>query len=325
MFDLTDTERKMKPDITSAPLILSRKIRGIFWTVLGLVLLGLSPNHYLKKEVNTKLLITPKILKNIPLKQRIIIDARSKFKFLMGHIPGAINLNDWRAFTSKKNEIKGLLIEDKTFIANRLAKVGIDSQKSIVIYSDSENPWRTDGRFFWMFERYGFANVAILDGGFDIWKDSGGAIETGFQKSPKPSIINPQDIKLNSQVIADKQLIYRILSDKNYILIDNRTQKEYNGAIPYGSPRGGHIPNAMHIHWPDFFNKDGTLKSKSDLSSLIQKAGIQPHQEIIVYCTGGVRSAMAYFVFRYLGFKVRNYDGSWWDWSQDPSLPIEVS
>ena len=325
MFDLTDTERKMKPDITSAPLILSRKIRGIFWAVLGLVLMGLSPNHYPKKEVNTKLLITPKILKNIPLKQRIIIDARSKFKFLMGHIPGAINLNDWRDFTSKKNEIKGLLIEDKTFIANRLAKVGIDSQKSIVIYSDSENPWRTDGRFFWMFERYGFANVAILDGGFDIWKDSGGAIETGFQKGPKPSIINPQDIKLNSQVIADKQLIYRILSDKNYILIDNRTQKEYHGAIPYGSPRGGHIPNAMHIHWPDFFNKDGTLKSKSDLSSLIQKAGIQPHQEIIVYCTGGVRSAMAYFVFRYLGFKVRNYDGSWWDWSQDPSLPIEVN
>jgi len=315
----------MKPDITSAPLILSRKIRGIFWAVLGLVLLGLSPNHYLKKEVNTKLLITPKILKNIPLKQRIIIDARSKFKFLMGHIPGAINLNDWRDFTSKKNEIKGLLIEDKTFIANRLANIGIDSQKSIVIYSDSENPWRTDGRFFWMFERYGFANVAILDGGFDIWKDSGEAIETGFQKGPKPSIINPQNIKLNSQVIADKQLIYRILTDKDYILIDNRTQKEYHGAIPYGSPRGGHIPNAMHIHWPDFFNKDGTLKSKSDLFSLIQIAGIQPHQEIIVYCTGGVRSAMAYFVFRYLGFKVRNYDGSWWDWSQDPNLPIEVS
>ena len=315
----------MKPDITSAPLILSRKIRGVFWPVFGLFLMGLSPNHYPQTEVNTKLLITPKTLKNIPLEKRIIIDARSKFKFLMGHIPGAINLNDWREFTSKKNEIKGLLIEDKILVANKLAKAGINPQISIVIYSDPENPWRTDGRFFWMFERYGFANVAILDGGFDIWKESGGAIETGFQKAPKPSIITQKDINLNSEVIADKQLINNVLNNSDYILIDNRTQKEYHGAIPYGSPRGGHIPNAVHIYWPDFFNKDGTLKSKPDLSSLIQKAGIQPHQEIIVYCTGGVRSAMAYFVFRYLGFKVRNYDGSWWDWSHDPNLPIEIS
>ena len=92
----------MKPDITSAPLILSRKIRGVFWPALGLVLMGLSPNHYPQTEVNTKLLITPKTLKNIPLEQRIIIDARSKFKFLIGHIPEAINLNDWRELLPKK-------------------------------------------------------------------------------------------------------------------------------------------------------------------------------------------------------------------------------
>jgi len=34
---------------------------------------------------------------------------------------------------------------------------------------------------------------------------------------------------------------------------------------------------------------------------------------------------MAYFVLRHLGYKVRNYDGSWWDWSQNPKLPIELS
>ena len=315
----------MKPDITSAPLILSRKIRGVFWPALGLVLMGLSPNHYPQTEVNTKLLITPKTLKSIPLEQRVIVDTRTKLKFLMGHIPGAVNLNSWREFTSKKNGIKGLLIEDKTFISNRLAKAGINPKKSIIIYSDPKNPWRTDGRFFWMFERYGFTNVAILDGGFDAWKESSGTIEIGFQKETKPSLINQKEINLISEVIADKHLINKILSDKNYILIDNRTQKEYHGAIPYGSLRGGHIPNAIHIHWPDFFNKDGTLKSTAALSNLIQKAGIQIHQEIIVYCTGGVRSAMAYFVFRYLGFKVRNYDGSWWDWSHDPNLPIETS
>jgi thiosulfate/3-mercaptopyruvate sulfurtransferase len=120
-------------------------------------------------------------------------------------------------------------------------------------------------------------------------------------------------------------LINKVFSDSNYVLIDNRTQKEYQGATPYGSTRGGHIPNAKHIHWPDFFTDEGRLKSATDLTKLLQKAGVRSGQEVIVYCTGGVRSAMAYFVFRYLGFKVRNYDGSWWDWSHDPNLPIETS
>ena len=60
-------------------------------------------------------------------------------------------------------------------------------------------------------------------------------------------------------------------------------------------------------------------------NELLKQYGIIPEMEIVVYCTGGVRSAMAYFVFRYLGYQVRNYDGSWWDWSQNSKLPIELS
>lgn len=316
---------KMKPDSTSAALILSRKIRGIFWLILGMILMGLSPIKIPQTQVITHLLITPETLKNIPLEQRVLIDTRSKFNFLMGHIPGAINLSSWRKFTSKKDGIEGFLIEDKIFISKALASAGISPNETIIIYGDPEDPWRTDGRFFWMFERYGFTKVAILDGGLDAWKTSGGTVENGFQKERKITKLGPEDINLNPQVIADKYLINNVLNDTNYVLIDNRTQKEYQGSTPYGSSRGGHIPNAIHIHWPDFFNQNGTLKSVADLSRLLQKTGIKPHQEVIVYCTGGIRSAMAYFVFRYLGFKVRNYDGSWWDWSHDNNLPIETS
>jgi len=223
----------------------------------------------------------------------------------------------------KKNGVKGLLINDKDFISHVLGNKGLNPKKSIIIYGDPGNPWRTDGRFFWMFERYGFTKVAILDGGIDAWKANGGPVESGFQKKRKTIKLNPNEINLISNVIADKSLINKVLYNKDYILIDNRTRKEYLGATPYGSSRGGHIPNAIHIHWPDFFNHDGTLKSASELSIFLGALGIKPHHEVIVYCTGGVRSAMAYFVFRYMGFKVRNYDGSWWDWSSDPNLPIE--
>jgi thiosulfate/3-mercaptopyruvate sulfurtransferase len=311
----------MKLDSTSAARNLSRKIRGVFCLLAGMILMGLSA----QKNTTSELLLTPSDLNNIPPKQRVIIDTRAKWKFLSGHIPGAINMSNWREFTTKKDGIKGILIEDKTFISDTFSALGLNPELSIIIYGEPGDPWRTDGRFFWMFERYGFAKVALLDGGLDTWKKSGGTVERGFQKERKFIRLAPESLNLNPEIIADKILINNVLFNNNYILIDNRTQKEFKGATPYGSERGGHIPNAKHIHWPDFFKKDGTLKSATDLSHLLQNAGVQKDQEVIVYCTGGVRSAMAYFVFRYLGFKVRNYDGSWWDWSQDKNLPIETS
>jgi thiosulfate/3-mercaptopyruvate sulfurtransferase len=311
----------MKLDTTSAARNLSRKIRGVFCLLAGMILMGLNP----QKNPNSELLLTPSDLNKIPSEQRVIIDTRAKWKFLSGHIPGAINMSNWREFTTKKDGIKGILTEDKTFISDTFSALGLNPELSIIIYGEPGDPWRTDGRFFWMFERYGFAKVALLDGGLDTWKKSGGILERGFQKGRKFIRLAPESLNLNPETIADKILINNVLSNDMYILIDNRTQKEFKGATPYGSDRGGHIPNAKHIHWPDFFKKDGTLKSAIDLSHLLQNAGVQQYQEVIVYCTGGVRSAMAYFVFRYLGFKVRNYDGSWWDWSQDTNLPIETS
>jgi thiosulfate/3-mercaptopyruvate sulfurtransferase len=311
----------MKFDSTSAARNLSRKIRGVFCLLAGMILMGLSP----QKNPTSELLLTPSDLNKIPSEQRVIIDTRAKWKFLSGHIPGAINMSNWREFTTNKDGIKGILIEDKTFISDTFSALGLNPELHIIIYGEPGNPWRTDGRFFWMFERYGFAKVALLDGGLDTWKKSGRTVERGFQRGRKFIRLAPESLNLNPKIIADKTLINNVLFNDSYILIDNRTQKEFNGATPYGSDRGGHIPNAKHIHWPDFFKKDGTLKSATDLSHLLQNAGVQQDQEVIVYCTGGVRSAMAYFVFRYLGFKVRNYDGSWWDWSQDTNLPIETS
>jgi thiosulfate/3-mercaptopyruvate sulfurtransferase len=106
-------------------------------------------------------------------------------------------------------------------------------------------------------------------------------------------------------------------------IIDTRTLKEFQGSTPYGSQKGGHIPGAIHIDWRDFFDKEGLLKNRNALVSALKQYDISAKKEVVVYCTGGVRSAMAYFVLKYLGIKARNYDGSWWDWSA-AKLPAEL-
>lgn len=308
----------MKPDSTSGARILSRKIRVPILLILSLFFIGI----YAPQSLAKGLLMTAEVLITLPQSQRIVVDTRPAWKFLLGHIPGAINLDDWWEFTHKVKGIKGLLKDDKTFIRTKLAPLGFSPDKTIIVYGEPDDPWRTDGRFFWMFEYYGFKKVSLLDGGFASWKKAEGKVERGRQSPiPVPELALIK-MNLNSEVIADKDMISKSFLNKDLFIVDNRTRKEFDGATPYGSPRSGHIPNAIHIHWSEFFQADGTLKTLPALNSLLSENKIRSNQGVIVYCTGGVRSAMAYFVFRYLGYEVSNYDGSWWDWSQS-SFPVE--
>ena len=176
-----------------------------------------------------------------------------------------------------------------------------------------------------MFERFGFKKVAILKGGLDNWLNSGGKLERGRAKPRGNSSLTIDDIILNHNISADQKWIVNRLGSKDIAIIDNRTREEYDGHQPYGSARGGHIPTAVNIHWPDFFSPEGFIRDAKEISLILNQHKISIEKEIVVYCTGGVRSSMAYFVLRYLGYKVRNYDGSWWDWSLNQNLPIETT
>lgn len=56
-----------------------------------------------------------------------------------------------------------------------------------------------------------------------------------------------------------------------------------------------------------------------------QENGLEPEDDVIVYCRIGERSSHTWFALTYLlGFKsVRNYDGSWTAWGNLVKAPIE--
>ena len=255
--------------------------------------------------------------------QTIYLDSRSSWKFFLEHIPGATLLPNWKKFTETRKGVPGLIIKDLSILADKISKLGVDKNKNILIYGDPQDPWRTDGRFLWMFHYLGFENVSLLEGGISAWKKQGNDIEMGRAGKIKQTEFKASDIQLNTLVIANKDWIEKRLGDVDLSIIDTRTTKEFNGSTPYGSRKGGHIPGAIHIDWRNFFNESGLLKSKATLIKLLRGHDITENKNIVVYCTGGVRSAMAYFVLRYLGFKARNYDGSWWDWSST-NQPTEL-
>lgn len=86
----------------------------------------------------------------------------------------------------------------------------------------------------------------------------------------------------------------------------------------------GHIPSAIHLEHTLTLNEDGTFKSFDELQELFNRQGITLNKEIFPYCAVGGRSAHIWFVLKYLlGYpKVRNYDGSWNEWSHLPNVAI---
>ena len=94
-----------------------------------------------------------------------------------------------------------------------------------------------------------------------------------------------------------------------------------------GAAKAGRIPNSVCIDWSlaIHYNDDKKIKSIEELEQVYSVLGISKSDPIIVYCHSGVRSAHTTFILtQLLGYKnVKNYDGSWTEWSHFNDLPTE--
>jgi thiosulfate/3-mercaptopyruvate sulfurtransferase len=88
----------------------------------------------------------------------------------------------------------------------------------------------------------------------------------------------------------------------SYLVLDVREPDEFAGAVHYHEARGGHLPGAANAPWR---------------SLLVQVPAFPDDKPVATYCTGGVRSGMAYTLLRDAGVPVAHYDGSWWEWARD--------
>jgi thiosulfate/3-mercaptopyruvate sulfurtransferase len=64
--------------------------------------------------------------------------------------------------------------------------------------------------------------------------------------------------------------------------------------------------------------------SPEKIKAICARAGLYPDDDIIVYCFKGARASNTLLALKIAGFsRVRNYYGSWNEWSRDPTLPID--
>ena len=188
-----------------------------------------------------------------------------------------------------------------------------------------------EGRLFWMLEYLNHTKVSVLYGGIDAYnRPSPNGLGLDLESNwNSPAAAGDFVAFERVELRATREEIHAAVTLNlcNAVFFDTRTEAEYDGSRSmYGAERDGHIPNAKWYPWQQVFDDDGgNLKSSQELRAELLTYGVTDSSMIVAYCTGGIRSGFLYLVLRWAGFPTpQNYDGSWWEWSQNVyAMPIE--
>lgn len=248
-----------------------------------------------------------------------IIDFRKAKFYLEEHITGALNI--WRTDIENKSYPYDGMMASKEQIEALFSKLGIDIKDTIVIYDD--NGLCDSARLWWILQNYNFTNVKLFHGGITAWKLNQGNVSKIIPPIEKTVFKLPAYSAM--KYFVSKDGVLKSLNSKT-IILDTRTEDEFSGKHQKkGALKGGRIPNSKLIDWSEAIDYHGDKKIKSfeELNTIYNKFSSK-QDTIIVYCHSGVRSAHTTFVLtQLLGYKhVKNYDGSWTEWSHFDELPI---
>jgi|SRR4030095_16095652 thiosulfate/3-mercaptopyruvate sulfurtransferase len=242
----------------------------------------------------------------------IVIDARTFSEYKKGHVPGAVNVDLFQLhwFDTTKRGIRDFNRQSRMLLSN----IGIKKEGKVVFYDNLSGI--SAARGVWLLLYFSHQNVCMLDGGFEKWKRDKWPVEVKSNQLRNARFIG----KPNSKVIADATEVRTSINKTNVVIVDARSGEEYDGS-EVRAARRGHIPSAVNIDWANNI-QNSIFKSKKKLSKIYSK--IPKDATVITYCQGGYRAANAFIVLKMLGYKnVKTYLGSWGEWGNKLTLPVE--
>ena len=237
-------------------------------------------------------------------------------EYLAGHLPDAPYF-DIEALSDHTSPYPHMLPRAETF-AVAMRELGVSSDKHLVVY-DEGNLFSAP-RAWWMLKTFGVAQVSILAGGLQGWKEAGFALAAGNVNLPEGEF----------EAHADESRVKR-LTDVLLIsheggaqIVDARAANRFNAEVDEPRPglHRGHIPNSLNVPWNTLVEQ-GKLKPEAELRRLFADAGVDITQPVVASCGSGVTAVVLILALTALGARdVTLYDGSWGEWGSRDDLPI---
>jgi thiosulfate/3-mercaptopyruvate sulfurtransferase len=246
----------------------------------------------------------------------LIVDTRKPAEYAKGHLPGAINFSTYDLF-ALDTRAEGLSAFARD-VAARYAAAGVSKNRPVVLY-EGDTGMRA-ARDAWILQYLGHPQVRLLHGGLVAWRAAGCNLSSDAADDWTVGLRVQERLDM---VIGFDEIAGR-MGRPGFTLLDVRDIDEHEGRDrTVCCPRRGCIPGSAWIEWTQFLEA-GRFKPPEAIRGLLRESGVDLETEIVPYCHRGARSANTYYALQYAGLpKVRNYIGSWHEWSTRSELPIE--
>lgn len=220
-----------------------------------------------------------------------VIDVRREDDYKQNHIPTAVNL-----------PLATLLADDSPEKVHKLVEsMGIDDQTPVVVYDDTFGALAS--RVAWTLEYLGHQDVSLLEMTYGQWKMLGLEKDNNIPEVSKKT----HSVNLQSDILATADYLEKAKERKDVVLIDNRERLNYLEQ---------HIPGAINIPYRTLATDGKIIRSKDDMSRLLDARGIKKESEIITYCGSvGTLSGLAYYALKTVNLpNVKLYVRSFKEW-----------
>ena len=209
--------------------------------------------------------------------------------------------------------------------ARTLATWGITAQTQVVVYDDSFGSIAC--RLWWLLRAFGHQNVALLDGGWPVWKRKKAPIDETPLDQPPPfgnPVAAPPPPTFNDALLADATRIEAIRRDPTWALIDARPDDRYSGERETIDPVGGHIPGSRNWMFEDNLAMDGRFLAADELrDNFATLLGDIAPTHVVHTCGSGITACHNVLAMEHAGLTgSRLYAGSWSEWITDPARPV---
>ncbi|MGI8998354.1 MAG: sulfurtransferase [Candidatus Limnocylindria bacterium] len=236
-------------------------------------------------------------------------------RYQVGHIPGARFLDADRELSSPGEGPGRHPIPSPAKLAAVLSRAGIGDEHAVVAYDDAGGS--IAARLWWLFRHFGHDGAcAVLDGGIQAWTDAGQPLAIDGAEHPTATWAPraaADDVVGTDDVAA--------LLDGDTLLLDARADERYRGEIEPIDPRAGHLPGALSAPFADNLCESGRFLAPDMLRERYARLGAAD-RPTVAYCGSGLSATHDLLALELAGITgARLYEGSWSDWSSDPSRP----